>query len=99
MKLVNRVTVSVFVSVFGGGCVQEAPPTVDYFRAHREERVAQLRRCINDAARSKSDPACVNAREAERVDSVGTLRDLPPVGLAPVPPTSRDEERPRGHQD
>lgn len=99
MKLVNQFAVSMFVAVLGAGCVQKTSPTVEYFRAHREERVAQLQRCTNDAAGSKSDPVCVNAREAERLDSVGTLRDLPPVGLPPVPPTPQDEEQPRGHQD
>lgn len=99
MKLVKRSAVIVVTAVVGAGCVQQTPPTVEYFRAHPEERVAQLNRCTNDASHSKSDPACVNARDAERLDSVGTLRDLPPVGLAPVPPTQEDAERPSKQQD
>src|SRR5262245_4110259 len=77
------------------GCVQRPTPTVEYFRAHKEERVEQLARCTNDKARLNGEPACVNAREAERIESVGSLRDLPGVGLAPA---KREEEEQAGEQ-
>ena len=99
MRLVNRSAVFMVAAVLGAGCVQEIAPTVEYFRAHKQERTAQLARCTNEAARGKSDPACVNAREAERLDSIGRLRDLPPVGLPTVPPNQEDEEQGGKPQD
>lgn len=99
MKSMNRSAVLMIAAALGAGCVRETPPTVEYFRAHREERVAQLQRCTNEAASSKSHPVCVNAREAERLESVGRLRDLPPAGLAPLRATPEDEAQAGKRQD
>src|SRR5688572_10564294 len=85
MNQLNRVVTIAVGGLLGAGCVQETAPTVEYFRAHRDERVALLQECLNDAARGKHAAACVDAREAERLESVGQLRDLPPVGLPPAP--------------
>lgn len=91
MKLIDQTLATMFAAVMAAGCVRQPAPTVEYFRAHQDERVAQLARCANEAARSKGDPACVNAREAERLESIGTLRDMPPIGLKPLQPKSQHE--------
>jgi hypothetical protein len=93
MRLRDRVYAMSIAAALNTGCVQQTAPTVEYYRAHQEERMALLAQCTNEAARSKDNPACVNAREAERLDSIGRLRDLPPVGLSPRTPTQEDEEQ------
>jgi len=77
------------------GCTQEAhapAPTVEYYRAHAAEREAQLRACKSDPGALSETAHCVNAREAERIESVGSLRNLPSMGLsapkAEDPPSS-----------
>jgi hypothetical protein len=60
----------------GGGTL-----TVDYYRAHATERAATLSTCANDPGNLRDSPNCVNAREAARVEGVGSLRSLPPIGL------------------
>jgi hypothetical protein len=55
--------------------------TVDYYRAHAAERAAMLRTCENDPGDLRDSPNCVNAREAARVEDVGSLKSLPPMGL------------------
>ena len=62
-------------------CSPPAAPTVDYYRAHLEERESKMRECANDPGSLRSTAACVNAREAARIDGVGTLERLPPMGL------------------
>ena len=59
--------------------------TVDYYRAHPAEREEALRRCSNDPGGVGQTPACVNAREAARIEGLGSLHTLPPMGL-PMPP-------------
>jgi hypothetical protein len=61
--------------------------TVDYYRAHPAERGAELAHCSNDPGGLGATPACVNAREAARIQGVGSLRALPPMGL-PTSPTA-----------
>ena len=60
----------------GGGTL-----TVDYYRAHAAERAATLSTCANDPGDLRDSPNCVNAREAERAEGVGSLKSLPPMGL------------------
>lgn len=84
MKVANRSALSMVSVMLAVGCVQETAPTVEYFRAHEDERKSQLHHCSNEAAGAQTDPFCINAREAERLESIGQLRDLPPVGLPPV---------------
>ena len=62
----------------------EAALTVDYFRTHRVERDSILRDCLNDPGDLRESPVCVNAREAARIEGVGTLKALPPMGLPGV---------------
>jgi hypothetical protein len=59
---------------------------VGYYRAHATERSEWLQVCANDPGSLGDHPDCVNAREAERLEGIGSLRTLPPMDL-PVPPT------------
>jgi uncharacterized protein YciW len=59
---------------------------VGYYRAHAPERNQRLQACTNDPGSLADHPDCVNAREAERLEGIGSLRTLPPMDL-PVPPT------------
>jgi hypothetical protein len=60
----------------GGGTL-----TVDYYRAHTPERAATLNTCANDPGDLRDSPNCVNASEAARMEDVGSLKSLPPMGL------------------
>ncbi len=62
---------------------QEEAQTVDYYRAHPEERRALVQDCANDPARARTRPACINAKAAELRESLGSVQDLPPMGLIP----------------
>jgi hypothetical protein len=66
--------------------------TVDYYRAHPAEREEALRRCSNDPGGVGQAPPCVNAREAARIEGLGSLRTLPPMGLPT--PTNRAAGQP-----
>lgn len=68
------------------GCspgVEAARHTVAEYRADAELRRATFTRCVNDPGTLGETPDCVNAREAERLESRGSLRDQAPVGLDP----------------
>ena len=70
----------------------EVVHTVDYYRAHALEREAAVAKCANDAGSLRDSPACVNAREAMRLEDTGSLRNLPPMGL-PGKPAERSAPR------
>ena len=57
--------------------------TVEYYRAHAAERQAMVRACADDPARTQQRADCINARAAEAKESIGSLQDLPPMGLTP----------------
>ena len=63
------------------GCAREAGPvrTVAYFRAHPKTLQAVWQRCANDPGELAKTPDCVNARQAEVVNGIGSFRDLPPM--------------------
>jgi hypothetical protein len=60
----------------------DATHTVDYYRAHAQERAQLLSRCDNDPGGLGRQPNCVNGQQAERVEGVGSLKSLPPMGLS-----------------
>ncbi|QOJ31409.1 MAG: EexN family lipoprotein [Gammaproteobacteria bacterium] len=62
-----------------------AEHTVDEYRADARLRQAMFGRCKADPGSLGETPDCINAIEAERLESRGSLRDLPPLGLDPVP--------------
>ena len=55
--------------------------TVEYYRAHADERNGMIAQCANDPGTQGKDPDCINAREAARIEGVGSLQRLPPLGL------------------
>jgi hypothetical protein len=67
-------------------CTQDAnvaQHTVEEYRADAELRREVFAVCANDPGTRGENADCVNAIEAERLESRGSLRDLPPVGLDP----------------
>ena len=63
-----------------------AAHSVGYYRAHPAALKAMLARCTNDPGRLGHTPGCINARAAARIEGIGSLGSLPPMGL-PVKPT------------
>jgi hypothetical protein len=61
---------------------REATYTVDYYRARAEIRAEKLRDCSNNPGDLRNTPNCVNAAQAEAVEGIGSLRNLPPMGLS-----------------
>lgn len=55
--------------------------TVEYFEQNEEARRAQMEECRNDPGRLWNSRDCVNARHADANKAMGSLRDLPPIGL------------------
>lgn len=85
-----RISLGTVVTViFTAGCAptpNTQEHTVDYYRTHPKERAAKLAECTRNLGAQGQTPDCINAREATRTESGGSLRDLPPMGL-PVPET------------
>jgi hypothetical protein len=75
-------------------CAREEEPaqTVSWFQEHPEERRAMVARCADDPGRLAQTPNCVNARQAESIEGVGSLRKLPPMGLDPDRKPGFEEE-------
>ncbi len=61
-----------------------AAHTVEEYRRDAQLREQEFLRCANDPGSMGSSPDCVNAREAERLEGVGSLRSLAPLAL-PTP--------------
>ena len=55
--------------------------TVLDYRNNSALRRSELAHCEEDPGLRAKEPDCVNAREAERIESVGSLRELPPLEL------------------
>lgn len=70
--------------------------TVEYYREHAAERDAQLAACANDPGGLGDSRACINAREAARIEGIGSLKDLPPLGLPTREPQPGSEPE---HED
>lgn len=82
----QRVRTCLGIVVTVGAAVSCAPApdranTVPYYREHAEQRDAQLRRCADDPGSLGQQPDCVNAREAARLEGIGSQRELPPLHL------------------
>lgn len=92
MKVANRSALSMVSIMLAAGCVQETAPTVEYFRAHENERKAQLVQCASDPGSLAESPGCVNAQQAADLERRDSLRDLPSMGLPREPRSSPPEE-------
>lgn len=82
----QRVRTCLGIVVTVGAAVSCAPApdqanTVTYYREHADERAAQLKKCTDDPGSLGHQPDCVNAREAARLEGIGSQRDLPPLDL------------------
>ncbi len=58
-----------------------ATHTVEEYRHDATLREFEFARCANDPAAGNSLPDCINAREAERLEGVGSLKNLTPLDL------------------
>ncbi|MHB8474784.1 MAG: EexN family lipoprotein [Steroidobacteraceae bacterium] len=70
------------------GCApapDRASHTVDEYRNDAPLREQEFARCANDPGSRNSLPDCINAREAERLEGVGSLRTLAPLELPSSP--------------
>lgn len=67
-----------------GGCApapEVARHTVAEYRTDAEVRRTVVAQCAQDPGTYGGTPDCINALEAERLESRGRLRDQPPIGL------------------
>jgi hypothetical protein len=68
-------------------CTRQTPAgqhTVAEYRANAALRREEFARCANDPGSLGETPDCINAREASRVEDIGSVRDTPPIHL-PTP--------------
>jgi hypothetical protein len=62
---------------------QRARYTVDEYLANPDAMEATLKECANNPGDTRNDPDCVNVKAAAERKGIGSLRDLPPMGLNP----------------
>jgi hypothetical protein len=100
MKANQRLRVTVAIAVIAlSGCFPEpqtARYTVDEYVANPDAMDAKLKECANNPGDFRDDPDCVNVKAAAERRGIGSLRDLPPLGLNPPPgrkPESSDQPR------
>jgi len=87
MRLITYVII-VLATLLGVvvSCAPQSPKakhTVAEYRADASLRREVFTRCTNDPGGLGKTPDCVNAIEAERQESRGSLRDQAPIGLDP----------------
>jgi hypothetical protein len=89
MRTVQRTcSLALIVAAVAGifGCSPEQPKaryTVDEYLANPDAMDAKLKDCANNPGDLGDDPDCVNVRVAAERKGLGSLRDLPPMGLVP----------------
>ena len=77
-------TLAVVLTLSAAGCTREADVahhTVGDYRANKILRQETFKKCTNDPGTLSKTPDCVNAQEAERLESYGSLRNSGPIGL------------------
>ena len=75
-------------AVGGVACTRDANiarHTVAEYRANAPLRREVFSQCLNDPGTLGQSADCVNARDAERLESRRSLRDQPPLGLSDRP--------------
>jgi hypothetical protein len=70
---------------------KQAQHTVDYYRSHAALRGEMLEQCANDPGDKGRTPDCINARAAENIEGIGSLKSLPPMGLPKKPGTGAQQ--------
>ncbi len=62
------------------GCFEqkalEETKSVDFYSKNAADRSAMVKRCSNNPGELKETPNCVNAMQAERIATSGTLRNF-----------------------
>ncbi len=79
-----KTLISALAAFSAAACTPDADVarhTVEEYRADAELRREVFAACANDPGTNAESADCVNASEAERLESRGSLRDLPPIGL------------------
>ena len=77
-------TLAAVVLLGAAGCSREpdtAHHTVEQYRADKSLRQKMFKKCTNDPGTLRKTPDCINAQEAERLESYGSLRESGPIGL------------------
>jgi hypothetical protein len=80
-----RACLGIVVTVTSAACVPspEAPHhTVEYYRDHPDDRAEMMAACAKDPGALAKTPDCVNSRVAASQADIGSLRELPPMGLS-----------------
>jgi hypothetical protein len=72
---------------------QKARYTVDEYVANPGAMEAKLQECANNPGDSRNDPDCVNVKAAAERKGIGSLRNLPPMGLDPPPAEQQPEAK------
>jgi hypothetical protein len=84
----GRLCLGIVVTAISAVACAPAPDrarhTVSEYRQDATLRTRQLKECISHLGTQGHTPDCVNVTEAERLEGIGTLRDLPPLAL-PLP--------------
>lgn len=84
-----RWCLGIVVTITSAACAPSPDPThqtVEYYRANPSVREARLAECVSDPGGLGQTPDCINARAAARQAGIGSLRDLPPMGLPGATP-------------
>ena len=84
-----KALVAAFATLGVTACSQDARVarhTVPEYRADAKLRREVFTECVNDPGSLGQSADCINAREAERLESRGSLRDQAPLGLGPKGP-------------
>jgi len=79
-----RWCLGIVVTVGAAACAPSPEPThqtVEYYQANRDAREAKVAECANDPGGLGKTPDCINAKQAAAIEGIGSLRDLPPMGL------------------
>lgn len=77
----RNIAVVVLVSAAQSGCFDDTPDTgpvqtVDWYKAHDDERKVTLETCGNNPGELQEAPNCINALQAERALSSGEPFEL-----------------------
>lgn len=69
-----------------GGAAQH---TVAEYQSDPNLRREQFARCATDPGTLAKTPDCINARQAQHLEDLRSVRDTPPVGLLPHEPRGK----------
>lgn len=91
-----RQCLGIVVTISSAACAPSPDPvthTVAYYREHTEARDAKVVVCSDDPGALGRTADCVNALEASRIEGIGSMRDLPPLGLPTTPDRKAGPQR------